>query len=514
MGSIATWRATAVVTALSCALTSKSHATELEQPLPAARDVPGQELPQEELDEDRVLRPVRADPTYGRAAVEMLGVLAIGVAQYWVNSGTNSRDWDFPTWTDRLNGSGVRFDNNTHVTNNVLHPFAGAAYYGLSRANGLGVGMSSLYTVISSLAWETAEWREKISINDMVATTIGGISAGEFLIQLGSYLNSAPGDTTVAQDVAKGTLGFPIWVHDRIDGRRPDPRPARDNLGFSSAYTHRFTVGYENGWLANAGDVRQETRGFALEGNLVSMRGYLDPETFDTAFAQGNFTSGALAMQFDDSGLRDAEMKFDAVLAGFYTQHADPGVASAMLGLATGLEFSSTDTLRQGDQYALLHCAGPQLAAAWKSGGYQLDLRVGASADFAAIRSLAWPAVHSKNPDEVYKSSLERRYQYNVGLSTRLSGEVRLYAARIFAEVALGSYRSIQGMDRFQEEITRDVAGSERLDERRAGFSLEPPGTPLRFYAQLDRVSHVSWLGGQMGERYERRSLLGAGLVF
>ena len=76
---------------------------------------------------DRLLGPMRERPAYGRAALEVLGVLSIGVAQYWANADTNSRDWDFPHWSDRLSSAGVRFDNNTHVTNNVLHPLAGSA---------------------------------------------------------------------------------------------------------------------------------------------------------------------------------------------------------------------------------------------------------------------------------------------------------------------------------------------------------------------------------------------------
>ena len=186
----------------------------------------------------------------------------------------------------------------------------------------------------------------------------------------------------------------------------------------------------------------------------------------------------------------------------------------ARIGLATGLEFVTTDTLNHGDEYALVHCAGPEIGASWKSNGYQLDVRVRATADFAAIRSLAWPAVKARSPEETYKSSLERRYQYHVGLSTRLLAELRLHAARLFAELGLGSYRSIQGYDRFQETITRDLQGSETLDEHKVGFALEPPGTPLRFYAQLEGSSHESWLGGEMRERFERRSLIGAGLVF
>jgi hypothetical protein len=39
--------------------------------------------------------------------------------------------------------------------------------------------------------------------------------------------------------------------------------------------------------------------------------------------------------------------------------------------------------------------------------------------DFAPIRSLAWPRVHAADPSAVYKSSLERQYQYNLGFSNR-----------------------------------------------------------------------------------------------
>lgn len=468
------------------------------------------------LRRDRWLGPARDKPAYGRAALEMLGVLSIGVAQYWANANTNSGDWDFPHWTDRLSSTGIRFDNNTHVTNNVLHPMAGAAYYGLSRANGMGVVGSALYTAVSSAAWEwTLEWREKISINDMVTTTVGGIAAGEFLTDLASYLNSAPGDTNVGQDIAKVTLGFPVWVHDQLDHRLPDPNVPEDNLGFSSAYNHRFTATYQNAWLSGAAEQSEEIQGVVLDGQLVSLPGYMRPESFATTFAQGNFSSGALDVQFGRGALREANLRFDAVLAGYYAQHTGPGIYGGLVGLATGLEFMTKDTLNQGDQYALVHCAGPELGGSWRWGdGYQLDVRVRAAADFAAIRSLAFPAVQAADPSATYKSSLDRRYQYNIGVSTRLAAELRLHAARLTAEYGWGTYRSIQGLDRFQEEITRDLAGTEVLDNQRLGAALEPPGTPFRFYADLESLSHMSSLGGVGGRRLERRVQMGAGLVF
>ena len=482
--------------------------------------VSGYERPRPEpsthvVDRDRRLGPVRDDPAYSRAAFEMLGVLSIGVAQYWANAGGNSQDWDFPHWSDRLSARAVRFDNNTQVTNNVLHPLAGSAYYGLARANGLGVGEAALYSAVSSASWEwLLEWREKVSINDLVTTTMGGIAAGEFFVQLASYLNSAPTETNLGQDVAKTTLGFPVWIHDQIDNRRPDPTPASDNLGFSSEYYHRFSLGYQNAWLDNAGDVQQRVGGFVLDARLVSLPGYLDPENFQIVFTQANFSSAGLEMQFDGDGLRDAHLKFDVVLAGYYAQRARPSVLGVLAGVASGLEFVSRDTLDAGDQYALVHLLGPELGTTWKWKSYQLDLRARAYGDFAAIRSLAWPQVRSANPTAVYKSSLERQYQYHFGIATRLAGELRLHAAVLFAELGWGSYRSIQGFDRFQEEITRDPAGTEVLGERRFGLALEPPGTPLRFFSALEGYEHKSSLAGLVARREERRLAIGAGLVF
>lgn len=467
------------------------------------------------LDRDEQLGPTRYPPAYARAALEMVGLLTIGLAQYWLNVRTNSRDWDFPHWSDRWNASAVRFDNNTHVTNNVLHPLAGSTYYAMSRANGLNVVEASLYTLGSSAVWEWGlEWREKISINDMFATTIGGVAAGEFFVQLASYLNSSPTETSFAQDVAKGTLGFPVWVHDELDGRQADPRAARDNLGFSSAYHHRFTLDFENAWASDTQTATDELRGVALEARIVSLPGFRESESFETSFTRGNFVGGSFSLMFDGSALRETLLEFDAVLAGYYVQRATPGVLGALVGLATGIEFVDRDTLGHGDQYALVHCAGPELGATWKWADYQLDLRARASADFAAIRSLAWPEVQGTDSGATYKSSLEERYQYHVGVNTRVGGDFRFHAARVSAELGWGSYRSIQGLDRFQEDITRDLAGKEVLDEYRVALAIEPPRTLLRLHGEIEAFSHESSLGGQAGQRQEHRFVIGAGVVF
>lgn len=452
---------------------------------------------------------------YGRAALETLGVLGIGVSQYWIAASHNARDWDFPRLSERLQERNIRFDNNTHLTNNLLHPLAGAAYYGLTRANGLSVGESVLYAQAASAVWELGlEWREKVSINDMVATTAAGTAAGEFLVQLAAYLNSAPDGGEWPQRAAASTLGFPVWVHDQLDDRHPDPRASKDRLGFSSAYHHRFTLDVQNAWLDDAAERQGQLRGVRLAAQLSSLPGFLEPRTFARPFARGDFTEGFLDLEFDGRGLENVDVEFDAVLAGYYAQWAVPQVFGLMVGLGTGLEFVDRNSLGLGDQYALAHFVGPTLALFHQGDTLGWTIASRLYGDFAPMRTLAWPAVYAADPGATYKSSLQAQYQYNLGFSNRCYAQLRFYALLLSLEYNWGRYQSIEGLDRFQEQITRDLPGSEALDERRIIVALEPPETFVRAYAGVERWSHVSHLGGYSAGRLERRFVAGVGLAF
>jgi len=464
--------------------------------------------------------PLRLGPpsdhaAYFRAALEVVAVLGIGTAQYWIAAANNQRDWDFPRWSERLSDVNVRFDNNTQVTNNLLHPLAGAAYYGLSRANGLSIGESVLYAQLASAIWEVGlEWREKVSINDMIVTTAGGTGVGECLVQLAAYLNSAPDGGAWPQDVAAATLGFPVWVHDELDDRQADPRPAKDALGFSAAYQHRFTLELQNSWLDDAAGLEQQLFGVRLDVQLSSLPGFLAPRTFSTWFAGGNFSAMSLELGFDHEGVASTDVEFDAVLAGHYAQWVGRYTTGLMAGVGTGLEFVDRDTLADPDQYALAHFAGPSLALLWGGDALGVTLASRFYGDFASIHSLAWPRVFAADPSATYKSALERGYQYHLGVSNRWYLELRFHALRISGEYTWGRYRSIEGLDRFQEEITRDLEGSEAIDERRVTFALEPQGVLLRVYAGLERSSHQSQLGPEVAGRLERRFVAGGGLAF
>lgn len=79
-------------------------------------------------------------------------------------------------------------DNDKFSTNQFLHPYAGSVYQGFARSAGLDFWRASAYTFAGSLLWEEAGENTAPSINDQIATGIGGNFLGEPLFRLASIL--------------------------------------------------------------------------------------------------------------------------------------------------------------------------------------------------------------------------------------------------------------------------------------------------------------------------------------
>jgi hypothetical protein len=79
-------------------------------------------------------------------------------------------------------------DNDKFATNQFLHPYEGAIYQGFARSAGLSFWESFAYTMAGSLLWEEAGETTRPSINDQVATGIGGLFLGEPLFRMASLL--------------------------------------------------------------------------------------------------------------------------------------------------------------------------------------------------------------------------------------------------------------------------------------------------------------------------------------
>ena len=74
---------------------------------------------------------------------------------------------------------GMVWDNDFFITNLFAHPYHGNLYFNAARTNGLTFWESAPYSLIGSAMWEFLGETEPPAINDIIATTCGGMAIGE-----------------------------------------------------------------------------------------------------------------------------------------------------------------------------------------------------------------------------------------------------------------------------------------------------------------------------------------------
>lgn len=470
---------------------------------------------------DRMFGPAAGTPKYARAAGETVLLLGIGWIWYAAKPGANSADWDFTDFSDKIDPSAIRFDNNRFTTNMLLHPIAGSGYYGLARANSLSIPASLGYAFAASTIWEyLLEWREKVSINDMIMTPIGGMVLGECFVKLVEYVSSGPPRGTTARQAFRYTLGFPHALHDQLDEVPPhgDHMPS-DALGFSSEYAHDFRLGYEFAHGADDHDNSGIQHVLTAQTEIIALPGYLRPGKFQQVFAHGNFTEMSLRMGFSSRGLVDSDVWLRAAFLGYYVQDLVRTDVTDLRGHAYALSLASAFTHTQGrfldspDETGILHMAGPAIEGWLTRSGLWFRGRIEGSLDFAGLRPAALQSFRERNPEGTIKSVLETfGYDYYFGLSLRAQVLLTYRALELGQRVSYGVYDSVAGFDRFEERISRSAESTEQIAGYRAwlGAHVRPFQLQLRFDTRI----RTGTLEGQRSGRQEHLAGLGLQLRF
>jgi hypothetical protein len=135
-------------------------------------------------------------------------------------------------------------DNDPYYVNQFLHPYHGSIYHTFARSAGVSFWKSTIYTFLGSTLWEIAGETEPPSINDQVASGIGGAFFGESLFRMASLTleksNGVPrfwramGATAISPMTGLNRLVF----GNRFDEIFPGHEPAfftRWNLGSTVA---------------------------------------------------------------------------------------------------------------------------------------------------------------------------------------------------------------------------------------------------------------------------------------
>jgi len=144
-------------------------------------------------------------------------------------------------------GDGFGFDRDTFDMNQSMHPLHGSLYFNAARSNGYGYWESGAFTLASSFVWECCMENTRPAINDLVNTTLGGMSRGEMAHRLGGMLrdNRATGATRFWRELGGAIVdpvgAFTRLLHGELAGSFPNP-----DVRFPSRFSVVGDLGYRH----------------------------------------------------------------------------------------------------------------------------------------------------------------------------------------------------------------------------------------------------------------------------
>jgi hypothetical protein len=185
--------------------------------------------------------------------------------------------------------AGFGFDSDSFDMNQSMHPFHGSLYFNAARSNGYSYWESGAFTLAGSFLWECCMENTQPSINDLVNTTLGGMSRGEMAHRLGVMLrdNRATGTTRFWRELS-GVIVDPMGGFNRLVRGEMTRTFANPDERFPSRFTFVTDLGYRhvtadaetpNQGLVSlsaiygdpfAGEIRKPFDSFWLEADVAS----------------------------------------------------------------------------------------------------------------------------------------------------------------------------------------------------------------------------------------------------
>lgn len=366
---------------------------------------------------------------YLQAGLELAAVFGASTFNYYLAPKSNFPDWEYDLKSSlkaRANFGAVRFDDNQFKTN-VGHYYAGTVYYTIARSNGLDRMESLLYTFAASSAWEyIAEYREVVSINDQINTTLGGFILGETLHEIGRLF--ASGSDTLQNRMLRAAFGSPdtfnSWLAQKTSGATFDV----SQTGFKPDVWGKAGVFYSqdtNTSNFSKNGKKAARMGFdaeVIDIPLFEETGHVRSLLTDTVFASLLWETGTNAETMDTFKLfakttlaayyeknlgRDAEGK----LSG-YNLFVGPSMALDIDDTNSSIGNSHTP---KADFHGIAHILGGTIDLTAYTKGYRIRAILDVYGDFAMMRSYAFDN-YEKSHDVSHVPNVTREHDYYYGL--------------------------------------------------------------------------------------------------
>ncbi|TKD00934.1 DUF3943 domain-containing protein [Polyangium fumosum] len=442
------------------------------------------------------------------AGATILALMSYGLADYWVHMSANSVDWELSwsapsfykkAWTLEA----VRFDTNKFETNTYSHPAAGTMTYLAARGAGLGAGESFLFSCAGSVLWEyLGEYREKVSLNDLVLTPQGGFAVGEPVHQLGLFFER--GEDNLVNNVLAFVFSPFRYLRRRLEPGHVARAQALDDFGLPADVWHRFDVLLGVSAEAERDGLRRAQRRMGVSTEILDVPGYDHPGVLTKRLDAGDVTSFRLVGSVDDRGVEQLDFVTRVLLGGVYDQKIVPDGRGGRRGYtifagpSTGFNYAKhrQEGLEE-DKIGVANALGATVDLTLRHGDARARASVDVYGDFGAVHSMAASAYIKGRGDAGLKTVVaDKRYYFALGGTVRPTLSLAYRRFELGAQLTYDFFESIEGLDRYQERVTNDV----RLRDRRAGervwlsYTLSGDKSPLAWV----EVEHLDrW--GRMG---------------
>ena len=305
---------------------------------------------------------------------------------------------------------GFGYDRDTFDVNQSSHPYHGSLFFNAARENGYSFWESGAFTLAGSLIWECCMENTRPSTNDLVNTTLGGMTRGEVAHRLSAMIldNQATGRNRLFREIAAG---------DHESGRAAEPAPARRGVQEFPNPADRFpslvVLSADLGYRHFTGDAAHPDQGIA-----------------------------SLSLLYGDPFAGDLKRPFDSFYVGIDAS-SPGGVLFTRIeerGILKGWELTErTDRVRHifgfAQEYEYLNNASQVFGAQIFSAGLisKYDIRPGVFA-LTDASVMVFPLAGIRTTD-FENPETGRHYDYAPGGGARVAGRLYLGAREI---VALG----------------------------------------------------------------------------
>ena len=473
------------------------------------------------------LRALRQPPFRYRleAGATILALMGYGFADYWTHMSANSVDWELswstPSFYKKVwTFEAVRFDSNKFETNTYSHPAAGTMTYLAARGAGLSAAESFLFSFSGSVAWEyLGEYREKVSLNDLILTPQGGFAFGEALHQLGLFFER--GEDNAANNVLALVFSPFRYLHRRLERWHVARARALDDLGLPADAWHRFDVLVGVSAETGRDGLRLSQRRIGVSTEIVDVPEFDRPGKVTKQLDAGDVTSIRLVGSVDDQGVEQLDFVTRILLGGVYDQnivadgHGGRRGYTVFAGPSTAFNYAKhRQEGTEEDKLGVANALGLTVDVTLHHGKSRARASLETYGDFAAVHSMAASSYIKSRGDEGLKTVVaDKRYYFAVGATLRPTLSLSYRRLELGAQLTYDFFESIEGLDRYQERVTNDVHLRDRRSSERVWLSYTLPSDKLRL-AWLE-VEHLDrW--GRMGsfQRAHESTNVRAGIAF